>query len=143
MQNVGVTLNWVRALLDVSWADLYDAARRPARPNAPVFAPYLTPERWDPTATGAWTGLTLAHRREDLLRSALDGVAGLLRDRLDDLRAAGHDPRRVILGGGGSTHPAWRDLLANALGLPLDPAPAAWLSAVGAARLAAAARQPR
>jgi xylulokinase len=138
VQNVGVTLDWVRTLLDVSWADLYESATRPARPGAPVFVPYLTPERWDPTATGAWTGLTLAHQRRDLLRSALDGVAALLRERLDDLRAAGHDPRTVILGGGGAAHPAWRDLLAEALGLPLRPAPAPWLSAVGAARLAAA-----
>jgi xylulokinase len=143
VQNVGVTLNWVRALLNVSWADLYDAAARRARPGAPVFAPYLAPERWDPAATGAWTGLTLAHQRADLLRSALDAVAALLRERLDDLRAAGHSPRRVILGGGGATHPAWRDLLAQALGLPLRPAPAAWLSAAGAASLAAvASRQP-
>jgi xylulokinase len=142
VQNVGVTLNWVRTLLNASWADLYDAAARPARPGAPVFVPYLTPERWDPAASGAWTGLTLADQRADLLRSALDGVAALLRERLDDLRAAGHDPRRVILGGGGATHPAWRDLLANALGLPVRPAPAAWLSAVGAARLAAAASRP-
>jgi xylulokinase len=142
VQNVGVTLNWVRTLLNVSWADLYDAAARPARPGAPVFVPYLTPERWDPAVTGAWTGLTLGHQREDLLRSALDGVAGLLRERLDDLRAAGHHPRRVILGGGGATHPAWRDLLADALRLPLAPAPAAWLSAAGAARLAAAASHP-
>ena len=142
VQNVGVTLNWVRTLLNASWADLYDAAARPARPGAPVFVPYLTPERWDPAASGAWTGLTLADQRADLLRSALDGVAALLRERLDDLRAAGHDPRRVILGGGGATHPAWRDLLAAALGLPVRPAPAAWLSAVGAARLAAAASRP-
>jgi xylulokinase len=139
VQNVGVTLDWVRTLLNVSWADLYDAAARPARPDAPVFAPYLTPERWDPAATGAWTGLALAHQREDLLRSALDGVAALLRERLDDLRAAGHDPSSVILGGGGAIHPAWRDLLAAALGVPLRPAPAAWLTATGAARLAAAA----
>jgi xylulokinase len=139
VQNVGATLNWVRVLLNVSWADLYDSAARPARPDAPAFAPYLTPERWDPTATGAWTGLTLAHQREDLVRSALDGVAALLRERLDDLRTAGHDPRRAILGGGGTTHPAWRDLLADALALPLSPAPAAWLTAAGAARLAAAA----
>jgi xylulokinase len=139
VQNVGVTLNWVRTLLEVSWADLYDAAARPARPDAPIFAPYLTPERWDPAATGAWTGLALAHQREDLLRSALDGVAALLRERLDDLRAAGHDPSSVILGGGGATHPAWRDLLAAALAVPLRPAPAAWLTAAGAARLAAAA----
>jgi len=137
VQNVGVTLDWVRTLLDVSWADLYDAATRPARPGAPVFVPYLTPERWDPAATGTWTGLTLATRRQDLLRSALDGVAALLRERLDDLRAAGHDPRRVILGGGGATDPAWRDLLAAAIGLPLRPTPSAWLTAAGAARLAA------
>jgi xylulokinase len=142
VQNVGVTLNWVRTLLDVSWADLYESAARAARPGAPVFVPYLTPERWDPTATGAWTGLTLAHQREDLLRAALDGVAALLRQRLDDLRAAGHHPRSVILGGGGAAHPAWRELLAEALGLPLRPAPAAWLSAAGAARLAAAASHP-
>jgi xylulokinase len=138
VQNVGLTLDWVRTLLNVSWADLYDAAGRPARPGAPVFLPSLAPKRLDLAATGAWTGLTVAHQREDLLRSALDGVAALLRERLDDLRAAGHDPRRVILGGGGATHPAWRALLADALGLPLHPAPAAWLSAVGAARLAAA-----
>jgi xylulokinase len=142
VQNVGVTLNWVRTLLDVSWADLYETAARPARPGAPVFVPYLTPERWDPTATGAWTGLTVAHQREDLLRAALDGVAALLRQRLDDLRAAGHHPRSVILGGGGAAHPAWRDLLAGALGLPLRPAPTTWLSAAGAARLAAAASHP-
>ena len=139
VQNVGVTLNWVRTLLNVSWADLYEAAARPVRPGAPVFVPYLTPERWDPTATGAWTGLTVAHQRQDLLRSALDGVATLLRQRLDDLRAAGHHPGSVILGGGGAAHPAWRELLADELGLPLRPAPAAWLSASGAARLAAAA----
>ena len=139
VQNVGVTLNWVRTVLNVSWADLYDAASRPAPPGAPVFAPYLTPERWDPAATGAWTGLTLAHQRADLLRSALDGVAGLLRERLGDLRSAGHDPRRVILGGGGATPPAWRNLLAEELGLPIRPARAAWLSAAGAAGLAAAA----
>jgi xylulokinase len=142
VQNVGVTLNWVRELLDVTWADLYDTARRPARPNAPVFVPYLTPERWDPTATGAWTGLTLAHQTQDLLRSALDGVATLLRERLNDLRAAGHHPRSLILGGGGAAHPAWRAQLADTLGLPLRPVPTPWLTATGAARLAAAASRP-
>ena len=39
VQNVGVTLNWVRTLLNASWADLYDAAARPARPGAPSSRP--------------------------------------------------------------------------------------------------------
>jgi xylulokinase len=139
VQNVGVTLDWVRNLLGATWEELYDTAARPRRPGAPHFDPYLSPERWNPAATGAWTGLTLAHEREDLMRSALDGVAGLLRQRLDDLRAAGHAPRRVILGGGGTTHPGWRALLAETLDLPLGDAPAAWLTPTGAARLAAKA----
>jgi xylulokinase len=138
VQNVGITLDWVRHLLGATWQELYDTAARPPRPGAPSFDPRLTPERWTPSAAGGgWTGLTVAHERDDLLRSALDGVAALLRQRLDDLRAAGHAPRRAILGGGGTAHPAWRDLLEQALGLPLAPAPSSWLTAAGAARLAA------
>jgi xylulokinase len=140
VQNVGVTLDWVRNLVGATWDELYDTASRPRRPDAPRFDPYLSPERWNPAATGAWTGLTLAHEREDLMRSALDGVAGLLRERLDDLRAAGHAPRRVILGGGGTASPAWRALLAQTLDLPLRDASTSWLSPTGAARLAAEAR---
>jgi xylulokinase len=127
----------VRNLLGATWEELYDTAARPPRADAPRFDPYLSPERWNPAATGAWTGLALAHEREDLMRSALDGVAGLLRQRLDDLRAEGHAPLRVILGGGGTTNRAWRALLAEALGLPLRAAPATWLTPTGAARLAA------
>ena len=139
VQNMGQTINWVRTMLGVSWEQAYSAAARPWRADTPVFLPFLTQERWDPSATGTWAGLTLGHDRDDLLRSALEGVAFLLRDRLGDLRAAGHDPARVVLGGGGTRHPAWRQLLADVLGLPLYPAPTTWLSATGAARLAAAA----
>jgi xylulokinase len=146
VRNVGVTLDWVRSLLGATWEELYAAASRPRRPDAPRFDPYLSPEPWNPAATGAanaagaWAGLRLAHEREDLMRSALDGVAALLRQRLDDLRAAGHAPRRVILSGGGTASPAWRSLLAETLGLPLRDAPATWLTPAGAARLAAEAR---
>lgn len=142
VQNVGLTLDWVRDLLGATWGELYDTASRPRRADAPRFDPHLVPERWDPGAAAAWTGLTLAHQREDLMRSALDGVAGLLRQRLEDLRAAGHAPRRVILGGGGTGNPAWRALLAETLGLPLREAATTWLTAAGAARLAAQALRP-
>jgi xylulokinase len=139
VQNVGITLDWVRNLLGATWDELYDTASRPRRADAPWFDPHLTPERWDPGATGAWTGLTLAHEREDLMRSALDGVAGLLKRRLADLRAAGHAPTRVILSGGGIRNPAWRTLLEETLGLPLTRASTTWLTPAGAARLAAEA----
>jgi xylulokinase len=146
-QNVGVTLDWVRRTLGASWEELYGTAARPWRPGTPVFLPYLVGERWDHRDTGgAWVGLTLAHQREDLMRAALEGVAFLLRGQLDDLRAAGSAPARVMLAGGGSRHPAWRQLLADALAVPLHPAAVpfsgpetGWLTARGAALLAARA----
>jgi len=139
VQNAGVALDWVRGVLGVSWRQLYDTARRPWRADTPVFLPYLARERWDPATAGAWEGLSLGHERDDLVRGALEGVAFLLRRRLDDLRAAGHQPEAVLLGGGGATHPAWRQLLADVLALPLHPGDTSWLSAAGAARVAAAA----
>ena len=139
VQNAGVALDWVRGVLGVSWQELYGTAGRAWRADTPVFLPYLARERWDATTAGTWAGLTLAHDRDDLLRGAIEGVAFLLRKRLDDLRAAGHQPEAVLLGGGGATHPAWRQLLADVLALPLHPADTSWLSAAGAARVAAAA----
>jgi xylulokinase len=138
-QNVGSALDWVRRTLGVEWQDLYDTAARPWRAGTPVFLPYLTAERFDGPADGGWAGLTLAHQKTDLARAALEGVAFLLNDRLEDLRAAGHRPASVILGGGGTRHPAWRQLLADVLGLPLRPAPTSWLSPAGAALIAAMA----
>jgi xylulokinase len=153
VQNMGETINWARTVLGVSWDRAYSTAGLPWRRDTPVFLPYLTEERWEPGLAGCWAGLTLDHGRDDLLRAALEGVAFLLRDRLGDLRSAGHDPARVLLGGGGSGHPAWRQLLADVLGLPLYPAATSsaasilsaanwgdttWLTPAGAAMLAAA-----
>jgi xylulokinase len=138
-QNVGVTLNWVRGVLGASWDDLYGSAAVASSSRPPVFDPELVAERPNASvpAGGGWSGVTLAHTREDLMRAALIGVAGLLRRWLDDLRAVGCEPEKVMLGGGGSRHPAWRDLLKAELGLPLYPADTPWLTARGAALLAA------
>jgi xylulokinase len=155
-QNVGVALDWVRRVLGVSWDELYAAASRPPAPGL-EFEPWLVSERG--RSGGGWTGVALSHGRDDLLRAALDGVAGLLRNRLDDLRAAaegpgqsnaaaegpgqsntaGSAPRRVLIGGGGGRHPAWRALLAGRLDLPLHPVTAPSLTARGATLLAQSA----
>jgi xylulokinase len=141
LQNVGAALDWVRRTLGASWDELYRTAARPWQADTPVFLPYLVSERGDHRDSGgAWTGLTLAHRRDDLLRAALEGVAFLLRGKLEDLRAlCAPSPVALQLAGGGSQEPAWRQLLADALAVPLHPAGAGWLTARGAAQLAATA----
>jgi xylulokinase len=139
-QNVGVTLDWVRRTLGATWDELYGTAARPWQAGTPVFLPYLASERGDDhEAGGTWAGLTLAHQRDDLMRAALEGVAFLLRDHLEAMRAAGARPTRIQLAGGGTAHPAWRQLLADALGVPLYPGGAGWLTARGATMIAARA----
>jgi xylulokinase len=135
-RNVGSALDWVRRVLRASWAELYaTAARGPATSSR--FRPYLVPEPFDDITTGAaWTGLALSDTREDLMSAALTGVATLLRDHLDNLRAAGADPREVMITGGGSRDPAWRALLAQTLGLQMHDAPSTSLTVQGAARIA-------
>ena len=147
-QNVGVALDWVIRVLGASWADLYRSAGRPWDPGTPVFLPFLAGERWDSAhggwagggrAGGCWDGLALSHGREDLLRAALEGVAFLLRTRLEDLRSIGCRPEQVVIAGGGSHDPAWRQLLGDVLALPMHPARDSWLSARGAALIAGVA----
>jgi xylulokinase len=140
-QNVGITLDWVNSILRTSWAELYGTADAPWQPGTPLFLPYLAGERWDHATgpAGAWEGLTLAHRREDLLRAALEGVAFLLRTKLDDLHRVGPRPEQIVLAGGGSQHPSWRRLLADVFQLPLFTASTPWLSARGAALIAGVA----
>jgi xylulokinase len=140
-QNVGVTLDWVNSILRTSWSELYGTADAPWRPGTPLFLPYLAGERWDHATGpgGAWDGLALAHRREDLLRAALEGVAFLLRTKLDDLDRLGSRPEKIVLAGGGSQHPAFRRLLADVFRLPLFMASTPWLSARGATMIAGVA----
>lgn len=141
-QNVGVTLDWVTSILRADWPELYGTAARPWEPGTPVFLPYLAGERWDDGDAGpggAWEDLSLAHRREDLLRAALEGVAFLLRSKLEDLQRMGCGPEQVVMAGGGSRDPAWRRLLGDVLRLPLAIASTPWLSARGATLIAGVA----
>jgi len=138
----GQTLDWVRRMLGVSWTDLYAAAARSPRLDDPIFLPHLVGERTpylDPTLRGAWTGLAAAHNRDALLYAALEGVAFAAADAVDALPELPARGRTLRLAGGGTTTPAWRALLADALDASLDAVEAPDASARGAALLAAQA----
>jgi xylulokinase len=160
--NAGLALEWVIGVLGAGWDELYAAAARQPSAADPLFLPYLTGERTphlDPSLRGGWAGLALGHDRTALLRSALEGVAFALRDALDALdrtagrsgsgRAGAGDTRGgsgprdgtgvkdpVRLAGGGSIHPAWRQLLADVLDRPLHAVETPAASGRGAALLA-------
>jgi gluconokinase len=85
--------------------------------------PYLLGERaprWSSLPRGAYVGLTRAHRREHLVRAALEGVCLQLGLVLDSLGAAGIDVREVRATGGFARSWFWRQLLADVLGTAID-----------------------
>lgn len=140
MQNAGLALEWVRQLLGLSWADLYDQAFT-VEPGCDglVYLPYLTGERTphlDPTPAGAWIGLGLHHTRAHLARAALEGVAFAIAQGFAALQSTGANPDTLHLAGGGSLHPQWRQLLADVLQCPLYSVETRSASVRGAALLA-------
>ncbi len=139
--NSGLALMWVRTMLGMDWDELFVHAEDAlgAAHADPVFVPYLVGER-DPDvgldARGAWLGLSAAHDRAALARSALVGVACYLAHRskqLLGLTAA----TRVVLSGGSTRNPAWAQLITTLVGHDVHVAVDGHASVRGAARLAA------
>jgi xylulokinase len=103
-----------------------------------VFLPYLAGERTphaDPTARGAFCGLTLQHQRGALTRAVLEGVAFALRDCLDIVLGVGALGARGRVSGGGSRSRLWLQIVASALEIPLEIMATDQGSAFGAALL--------
>lgn len=135
--NAGLALNWVQTLFGVEWSALYgSAAQVPAGSGGVSFFPYLVPERTPGPHSGqgaCWSGIEQHHRRDHLLKAALEGVAFALRRAMDALEATGIEIADLQLAGGGSMDSSWRQTLADVLGKRLLAAD----SPAGAARGAA------
>jgi gluconokinase len=128
INNGGVVLRWARDALapelgEHDAAKLMDiAAQAPPGSEALVMLPYLLSERaphWSALARGAYVGLTRAHRREHLVRAAIEGVCQQLALVLASLRDAGNDVREIRATGGFARSPLWRQMLCDALGQPI------------------------
>ena len=99
------------------------AEKAPAGAGGLLMLPYLLGERaphWSPVPLGAYVGLTRAHRREHLVRAALEGVCLQLGLVLASMRDAGIEIREVRATGGFARSTLWRQMLADVLGLPVN-----------------------
>ncbi len=138
VQNAGLALDWVREVLGATWAELYGSARAHAPGAGGVtFVPYLTGERTPVLSAGArggLFGLDQSTDRAGLLQAALEGVCFAIRHALEAM--PGSPPTVVRLAGGGGRQPGWRTLLADVLGVRLEPVSMRSASAVGSAVLA-------
>jgi gluconokinase len=128
INNGGVVLQWAGDALapdlgdDAARALVEAAAEAPAGSAGLIMLPYLLSERaphWSPLPRGAYVGLTRAHRREHLVRAALEGVCQQLALVLASMRDAGSEVREIRATGGFARSELWRRILAGAFGMPV------------------------
>lgn len=105
-----------------------------------IFLPYLTGERTphaDPYARGVFFGLTLKHRKNEMVRSVLEGVTFGMRDSFEIIKEMGIPIEEVRAIGGGARSPLWRKIQASIYQVPLSRVRVDEGPAFGAALLAA------
>ena len=105
-----------------------------------VFLPYLAGERsplWDPSARGAFSGLTLRHRRTHMVRAILEAAALAIRHVAEPMLAAGLRVTAMRACGGPARSDAWNQIKADVTGFPVEVPRVRETATVGAAILAA------
>ena len=110
--------------------------------NHVFFLPYLMGERSphnDPSARGAFIGMSMDTSREDMLQAVFEGVAYGLRDSLEVARKLGIKIERTTICGGGAKSPLWRKIVANIMNVKVDTVEVEEGPAYGGAILAAVA----
>lgn len=101
-----------------------EAEKIPAGSEGLITLPYFAGERTpvnDPDARGVLFGLTLAHTRAHIYRSALEGVGYSIAQQI---RLMETHPQvrldRIIAVGGGTKNAVWMQIIADILGRPVS-----------------------
>ncbi|MDK9864810.1 gluconokinase [Staphylococcus sp. IPLA37010] len=130
VNNGGVVLRWLRDELLASevetakrlGVDPYDVLTKIAnrvKPGAEglIFHPYLAGERaplWNADARGSFFGLTLTHKKEHMIRAALEGVLyNLYTVYLALIEVMDETPSTIKATGGFAKSEVWRQMMAD------------------------------
>lgn len=130
VNNGGIVLRWIRDELAASESetakrlgiDAYDiltniASKVKPGSNGLLFHPFLAGERaplWNSSLRGSFIGLTLSHKKEDMIRAALEGVIYNLYTVFLALVEVMNTPVNSIKATGGfSRSETWRQMMAD------------------------------
>lgn len=127
MQAAGATLEWVKNQFYSNMStteDVYlqmneDASHSSIGSNGLICLPYLLGERspwWNENARGVFFGLSMRHKRSDIVRAAIEGVSINLKLILDSFEDNGKKVDELWLFGGGANSKFWCQLLADIYG---------------------------
>ena len=144
MAATGAALDWFRdAVLGGGFGTrelLAEAAAVPAGADGLVFLPYLAGERapiWDPTARGAFAGLTLRHGRPEMTRAILEASAFALRHLAASILAVGGRVTTMRVCGGPARDETWNRIKADVTGFAVEVPQILETAVVGSAIVAA------
>ena len=142
INNGGLVLRWMKETFCANdWDDeavLSAAASASPGGDGLLFVPSLTGDRYPSyraDVTGTVMGLTLSHRRADILRAGLEGVMLSFAPLLRDLRGEGAPFGLIRAGGGMFAGGFCRQLLADVTGCAVAMPASQESSGLGAARL--------
>jgi len=100
-----------------------EAEASPVGAKGLLFLPHLIGERsprWNPNAKGVFLGLTLEHKRGDMLRAVMEGVALNLGCILDGMRKCGCTVDNLVVVGGGAKNKLWRQIFADVYNVKIE-----------------------
>jgi xylulokinase len=145
MATSGSLIRWFQSVSGGASVAELEAEAIAATPAELICLPYFLGEKsplHDPDLRGAFLGLHLGHTRGDMYRAILEGIAYGFRHHAEiftERRVALRPSARVS--NGGSKSLVWKQILADALGVALEPVldhPGAALGAALAARVGTA-----
>jgi xylulokinase len=144
MAATGRAIDWFRTEVvraeDSTEALIEEAAATPPGADGALFLPYLAGERspiWDPTARGAFVGLTLDHGRGHLARAILEASALAIRHVAEPILAAGIRVDEMRVCGGPARSETWNQIKADVTGFTVAVPSVLETAVVGAAILGA------
>jgi xylulokinase len=128
----GISYKWIKDILfDQSLNDqtnIYQymdklGGESPVGAKGLIYHPYISGERspiWDPKATGSFFGLKTVHKREDIIRSVLEGVGYSIAHNYKLIKEElGFEFDFIHASGGGAKSETWLQILSNILGVPI------------------------
>ncbi|HEX5823411.1 MAG TPA: FGGY-family carbohydrate kinase [Candidatus Limnocylindrales bacterium] len=127
MAATGRALDWFRVDIlggtTTTEGLLEEAGGTPPGAEGVIFLPYLAGERsplWDPTARGAFVGLSLAHGRGHLVRAMLEASALAIRHVAEGIVGAGAEVRSMRVCGGPARSDLWNQVKADVTGFEVE-----------------------
>jgi D-xylulose kinase len=99
-----------------------EASEAPPGSNGVLVIPHFVgagAPYWDPYARGVVFGLALGHKKSDLVRAIMEGIAMEIRKNIEVMKSLGTPMEEIRVTGGMTRNPDFNQIQADVFGLPV------------------------